>query len=142
MGASGTGPSFICPDDNDGGKLSKFTVSDTINGNGALDYKIGLLTSDEVLYAGSVDYLVSQALSYTSSSINNYLKENATSNWYWSFSPNNFSNNAYLFRFGVSGSMSEYLATSAYGLRPAVSLISTTTISGGTGTSSNPFVIN
>ena len=142
VGASGTGPSFICPDDNDGGKLSKFTVSDTINGNGALDYKIGLLTSDEVLYAGSVDYLVSQALSYTSSSINNYLKENATSNWYWSFSPNNFSNNAYLFRFGVSGSMSEYLATSAYGLRPAVSLISTTTISGGTGTSSNPFVIN
>ena len=34
--AGGTGPSLICPNDNNGGKLSKFAVSDTEYGNGAL----------------------------------------------------------------------------------------------------------
>ena len=29
-------PSFVCPNDNNGGKLSKFTVDDTKYGNGAL----------------------------------------------------------------------------------------------------------
>ena len=45
-------PSLICPNDNNGGKLSKFTVSDTTKGNGNLTYKIGLLTADELAYAG------------------------------------------------------------------------------------------
>ena len=45
----GTGPSLICPKDNNGGKLSKFTVDDTVYGNGDLDYKIGLLTVDEMV---------------------------------------------------------------------------------------------
>ena len=39
-------PTLICPNDNNGGKLSKFTVKDTTNGNGNLTYKIGLLTAD------------------------------------------------------------------------------------------------
>ena len=52
----GTGPSLICPNDNNRGKLSKFTVSDTTYGNGALkNYaKIGLLTDDEIAFAGSI----------------------------------------------------------------------------------------
>lgn len=45
-------PTLICPKDNNNGKLSKFTVRDTINGNGNLTYKIGLLTADEVVFAG------------------------------------------------------------------------------------------
>ena len=53
--ANGTGPTFICPDDNNGGKLSKFTVKDTNNGNGNLNYKIGLLTVDEILFAGNIN---------------------------------------------------------------------------------------
>ena len=51
----GDSPSLICPNDNLGGKLSKYTVSDKINGNGDLDKKIGLLTADEVVYAGGVN---------------------------------------------------------------------------------------
>ena len=47
-------PSLICPNDNNGGKLSKFTVDDTTNGNGNLTYKIGLLTADEIAFAGSI----------------------------------------------------------------------------------------
>mgnify|MGYP004442747323 CR=1 FL=1 len=51
----GDSPSLICPNDDLGGKLSKYTVSDKINGNGDLDKKIGLLTADEVVYAGGVN---------------------------------------------------------------------------------------
>ena len=50
--ASYANPSLICPNDNNGGKLSKFTVSDTTNGNGKLTYKVGLLTADEIVFAG------------------------------------------------------------------------------------------
>ena len=46
--------SLICPNDYNGGKLSKYTVSDTTNGNGDLTYPIGLLTADEIMYAGGV----------------------------------------------------------------------------------------
>ena len=142
-GTVGTGPTLICPLDNDEGKLSKLTVSDTINGNGALDYKVGLLTVDEVLYAGSIDWYGYRALNYNNSSINSYLKENATSNWYWSFSPNIFfgSTASVLYVEGDCSVGINWVA-SAGGLRPAVSLTSATTISGGNGTSSNPFVIN
>lgn len=48
--------SLICPNDYNGGKLSKYTVSDTNNGNGDLTYPIGLLTADEIMYAGGVAY--------------------------------------------------------------------------------------
>ena len=140
-GPVGTGPTLICPLDNDGGKLSKLTVSDTINGNGALDYKIGLLTVDEVLYAGSIDFYGYKTLNYSDSSINNYLKENA-SNWYWSFSPDHFSGVAFVLHVGDDGYVVDNRVTDASGLRPAVSLTSATTISGGNGTSSNPFIVN
>ncbi len=45
-------PSLECPKDKLKGNLSKFTVSDKDNGNGDLDYKIGLLTVDELMFAG------------------------------------------------------------------------------------------
>ena len=140
-GPVGTGPTLICPLDNDGGKLSKLTVSDTINGNGTLDYKVGLLTVDEVLYAGSIDWSGYQALNYSDSSINSYLKENA-SDGYWTISPSYFDGDARVLNVGGSGSVGNNWVKSTLGLRPAVSLTSTTTISGGNGTSSNPFIVN
>ena len=142
-GPVGTGPTLICPLDNDGGKLSKLTVSDTINGNGALDYKIGLLTVDEVLYAGSIDYLGYKALNYSSSSINSYLRENVASGLsYWTFSPYTFFSSASVLVVGGFGFANWTQVSYTFGLRPAVSLTSATTISGGNGTSSNPFVIS
>ena len=141
-GTVGTGPTLICPLDNDGGKLSKFTVSDTINGNGALDYKVGLLTADEVLYAGSIDLYGYNALNYSDSSIHSYLSENA-SNWYWTLSPGYFDPyGTYTLCVGGYDDVDTQWVEVLLGLRPAVSLTSTTTISGGNGTSSNPFVIN
>ena len=51
--SSNIASSLICPNAGSDNKLSKFTSSDTTYGNGALNgYKIGLLTVDEVAFAG------------------------------------------------------------------------------------------
>ena len=122
----GSGPTLICPADNDGGKLSKFTVEDTKNGNGNLDYKIGLLTLDEIIYAGGK---------------NSYLNKNAGT--YWPANPGYFEGNvvfSWLIRYdGLIGTVG---MTGINALRPAIALKSNTTISGGNGTAANPFVVN
>ena len=140
-GTVGTGPTLICPLDNDDGKLSKFTVSDTINGNGALYYKIGLLAIDEVLYAGSLDWYGYQALNYTDVSINSYLRENATSSWYWTISPDYYSSGAVILNVDVGGNLNHAWDIVNGALRPAISLKSDVTISSGNGTSSDPFLV-
>ena len=130
--ASTKQPTLKCPNDNNGGKLSKFTVDDTTNGNGNLTYKIGLLTADEIAFAGSIAYTYNRST---------YLQENTGTTWWWSLSPNYFNgagagvwdvNSGYLYAYhGVS----DY-----YGLRPAISLVSSTNVTGN-GTSDNPYVV-
>ena len=126
-------PSLKCPNDKNGGKLSKFTVSDTTNGNGNLAYKIGLLTADEISYSGSI------GATYNNST---YLNENALSNSWWTLSPYNFystDNKAYMYY--VAGGAFGWGFTITLGLRPAIALTSSTTISGGTGTSEDPYIV-
>ena len=131
-GSGGTGPSLICPNDNNGGKLSKFTVDDTTNGNGNLSYKIGLLTADEIAFSGSIAYTYNRST---------YLQENTGTTWWWSLSPSHFGGDgAYVWRVG-SGSLEVYIVFSDRGLRPAISLISSTSVTGN-GTSDNPYIIN
>ena len=128
-------PSLICSNDNNGGKLSKFTVSDTANGNGNLAYKIGLLMADEIAFAG-----------YANSSYNsvNYLQENATGASWWSLSPNSF-NYGYAYGWCGGGSLGVLsphgVSEDYYGVRPAISLVSNIEISGGTGTSEDPYIV-
>ena len=130
--ASYASPSLICPNDNNGGKLSKFTVKDTTNGNGNLTYKIGLLTVDEIAFAGSIYYTNNRST---------YLQENTGTNW-WSLSPDVFGQagdaGAWLVESGYLNFSPVY---SNYGLRPSISLVSSTTISGGSGTSEDPYVV-
>ena len=130
--ASYASPSLICPNDNNGGKLSKFTVSDTTKGNGNLTYKVGLLTADEIAFSGSIAY------TYNSST---YLQENTGTTLWWSLSPNNFNGS----RAGVwdvnSGRLDFNRVSDNLGVRPAVSLISSTCVTGD-GTSENPYVVN
>ena len=130
-------PSLVCPDDNNGGKLSKFTVSDTINGNGDLTYKIGLLTADEIAFSGLIAISADGHNNYST-----FLQENTGNSRYWSMSP-------FLLYYGTSrvatvtnghidsgGSVNGNSA-----LRPAISLVSDTEISGGSGTSEDPYVV-
>ena len=139
--SSSVGPSLICPNDNNGGKLSKFTVSDTTNGNGTLTYMAGLLTADELALAGYASGLQNSST---------YLQENATDTSWWSLSPVFFRGDEYLrvaeyyvFIWDVNnGTLSYDYSGSGMGLRPAISLVSTTTISRGTGTSEDPYVVN
>ena len=138
----GSGPTLVCPNDNDGGKLSKFTVNDTINGNGKLIYKIGLLTVDETIFAGNVNWLLYGNIYSRDSSVINYLSENVKSS-YWLLSPSFFGGTTSVTNATNSVMVDENSGVkSLFGLRPAISLISTTTISGGKGTSSNPFIVN
>ena len=130
-------PSLKCPNDNNGGNLSKFTVSDTTNGNGALDYKIGLLTMDEVIFAGNYSYYNGEY---------NYLWENTGGIKYWSLTPTWFTgadacmsviNNNRI----STGDDCDPVVMGAR-IRPAIALTSSTTISGGTGTSEDPYIVN
>ena len=129
--ASTKQPTLKCPNDNNGGKLSKFTVDDTTNGNGNLTYKIGLLTADEIAFAGSIAYTYNRST---------YLQENTGTTWWWSLSPNNFYG-GYAGVWSVySGRLSNDGVINDYGLRPVISLISSTNVTGD-GTSENPYVV-
>ena len=124
-------PSLICPADKNNGNLSKLTVKDKINGNGALSYKIGLLTVDEMAFAGCI---------YRTSNANVYLQENASSNNWWIMTPDRYKNHAYIWMASTDSALLTYAAYYSYGLRPAISLTSSVTASG-TGTSEDPYIV-
>ena len=123
--AGGTGPSLKC-----NGELSKITS------------KVGLITADELAYAG---------YAYRLKNSTTYLQENATDNWWCSLSPVFFSSNVYVWDAGGSavvwgvndslGSFGFVGVSNSIGVRPSISLISLTTISGGFGTSEDPYII-
>ena len=124
-------PSLICPKDNNGGKLSKFTMDDTINGNGNLTYKIGLLTADEIALSGSI---------FNSVNRSTYLQENTGTTWWWSLSSGKFAGISSSVWNVHSGVLSDVGVNSSDGLRPAISLISSTNVTG-SGTSEDPYKV-
>ena len=133
--AGGTGPSLICPNDNNGGKLSKFTVSDTKYGNGALSgyAKVGLLTADEIAFAGGA---------YDTTTSTYYIGNTNTVYW-WALSPYGFNGSAYV--WDVRGNLgypnNDYVNYTAGGVRPSLSLSSRVKISSGIGSATNPYKI-
>ena len=112
--AGGTGPSLKC-----NGELSKITS------------KVGLITADEIAFSGSI---------FGNYNRSTYLQENTGTNWWWSLSPGSFSGG----NAGVWGVFSGYLGYdnvgSVDGVRPVISLISSTNVTGD-GTSENPFIV-
>ena len=129
--ASYASPSLVCPNDNNGGKLSKFAVSDTTKGNGNLTYKIGLLTADEIAFAGSM------LATYNYST---YLQENSGATWWWSLSPFIFSGSKANVWVVFSGNLNSVDVDYTIGLRPAISLVSSTNVTG-SGTSEDPYKV-
>ena len=114
--AGGTGPSLKC-----NGELSKINL------------KIGLITADELAYAG---------YAYSQNNTTIYLQENAADTYWWSLSPDNF-NGGHAHVWYVSGSngiFDYYSVDSIYGVRPSISLKPFTNVTGD-GTSSSPFVV-
>ena len=115
--AGGTGPSLKC-----NGELSKITS------------KVGLITADELAYAG---------YAYNMSNTATYLQENATDTYWWSLSPYFFSGDlAYVWSvYGGNGHFDFRDVHFSNGERPSISLKSTTNVTGD-GTSEKPYVVN
>ncbi len=115
--AGGTGPSLKC-----NGELSK------------INSKIGLITADELAYAGYAFNLVNSTT---------YLQENATSDYWWSLSPYSFSGDSARV-WAVVGSLGGFGSGDVYGttgVRPSISLKPSTNVTG-EGTSSSPYIIS
>ena len=123
-------PQFACPQSND-----LYTTTTNSKGNKALDYPIGLITSDEVAYAGGVWGVY--AVINTS-----YLY---TGDYFWTISPSHFNgSNANVGNVDYRNSLTYYFVGDAGGggARPVINLKSTVEIvEGGDGTVSNPYVI-
>ena len=115
--AGGTGPSLKC-----NGELSK------------INSKVGLITADELAYAG---------YAYGKNNTTTYLQENATDTYWWSLSPHGFYGDSadVCYVSGSYGFFGDFSVDNTYGVRPSISLISSTTISSGSGTSEDPYVI-
>ena len=115
--AGGTGPSLKC-----NGELSK------------INSKVGLITADELAFAG---YARGLANSIT------YLQENATDDYWWSLSPLAFSGGSTVVWVvgGGNGVFNNRLVVNILGIRPLISLRSTTNVTGN-GSSETPYIIS
>mgnify|MGYP004688507991 CR=1 FL=1 len=112
----------------------KFTTK-AINGNGALTYPVGLITADEMAYAGG--------RYYSSSSDANRSFYLYTGSYFWALSPSDFvGSGAGEFTLGSDGILYYYNVITSNGVRPSVSLQPGIAMTGGgSGTAADPFVI-
>ena len=124
-------PSLKCTNMND-----RFTVN-TSNGNGALTYPVGLITTDEAVLSGGKAFDVANNSYITNTEY--YLFDNF---WYWSMTPEAFAGDyALVDRVYDNGNVSDASVNYNLGaVRPVVSL-RPDAISGGNGTMSNPFFV-
>ena len=100
------------------------------NSSDLLKIPIGLITADEVIMAG---------LPRSGSTTSNYLY---TGQNYWTMSPYYYYGNAVVFIVWSDGDLnSTYVNSTTVGVRPVINLKSSVQITGGNGSSSNPYVI-
>ena len=115
-------PIFNCLDSSD-----LFTTKGSTNGNKALDYPIGLITADEIAFAGGVYNIVNQ---------NYYLY---TGQDYWTLTPYHFWGNAGMYYVSSEGPLRSGLNVNyPSGARPVVNLKADVKLTG-SGTSTNPY---
>ena len=118
-------PDYKCPVASD-----KFTTT-TVKGNGKLSYPVGLISADEITFAGL-------PAGKTNNSFYLY-----TGDYYWAGSPYEFSggSDAYGFRVGVVGSLSYGRVSGNRGVRGVVSLSSESKLLG-SGTYNDVYTVN
>lgn len=128
-------PTLTCGKNINDNRISKFTAYDNVYGNGALNgYKIGLLTADEVAYAGNVSVYISDEGSQY------YLYKNSYGKNWLTMSP--FYGPASIIHINSSspGLISGSSITYEHGVRPSIALDKNILVTG-TGTSSNPYIV-
>ncbi len=121
-------PTFKCNT-----KDNLFTTSSNTNGNEKLTYPIGLITIDEVSFAGGI-YDISNNGYYLYTGLN-----------YWTMSPSHFDSEGYAYVIYVEsdGDLEDqaYLSNS-FGVRPVINLKADTQFKpDGDGSSTNPYIV-
>ncbi|CCY89033.1 unknown [Mycoplasma sp. CAG:956] len=122
-------PQFTCPE------LSRdlYTTAASSIGNKALTYPVGLITYDELVYAG-MDNRHTNKLSWAYSTQH-----------YWTMSPSSFDATlgyAIEWFLNSAGNLTPWWGVGSHlGARPVINLKSDTLITGGIGTGSDPFVV-
>ena len=126
---SNKSPVFTCSTNN------LYTATTSNKGNKSLTSPIGLITADEVAFAGGV---------YGSSNSNSsyYLRTGST---YWTMSPYYFASSGYayvclVYSDGFLGSPDRHVGIATSGVRPVINLKEDTQFTGN-GTSSDPFTV-
>ena len=116
---------LTCPQKNDA-----FTVSDTTNGNGALTYPVGLLSTDEIVLAGG----------WNASNSGYYLY---SGQYWWASSPGGFNGNGAIVRrvYSNGNANDAYFVTYDSGVRPVFNL-KAEVLAQGSGTVSDPYRIS
>ena len=116
---------LTCPQKNDA-----FTVSDTTNGNGALMYPVGLLSTDEIVLAGG----------WYDTNSGYYL--HSGQNW-WASSPGDFNDSRARVRLVYSDGNANYYGSVyfSYGVRPVFNL-KAEVLAQGSGTATDPYRIS
>ena len=110
--------------------INKTASLECSNTNDLYQTKIGLITADEVAYAGG---------KYNTNNSGYYLY---TGNAYWTMSPYYFyGNNAYVLLMYSMGFLSNYGVNNTSGVRPVINLSADTTIKSANGTISSPYEI-
>ena len=121
-------PTFECQNDSD-----LYTISSSRHGNKVLTYPIGLITADEVAFAGGVNGIANNGY---------YLY---TNQYYWTMSPFNFialNSSAGVFLVWTYGAPNRNgVDWNEPGVRPVINLDKNVTISSGDGTIDNPYVV-
>ena len=133
-------PTLTCPADAKGGKAGSYTATDIVNGNGKLrgndgygskPYKIGLLSADEVAFAG---------LTTSSTNTSTFLGYSAEGDTYWTMSSAG-NGSPYEVFFVKDGTSIDYdILTERHYIRPVIALLSSTKVTG-SGTKTDPFVV-
>ena len=118
-------PQFTCPQSND-----LYTTDSSTKGNKALDYPIGLITADEVAYAGGV---------YSVPNSSYYLN---TGDFYWTMSPEAFVwSVAGEWHVNAVGGLAGGGVSYSDGSRQVINLVSGIEVTSGDGTIGNEYII-
>ena len=108
-----------------------FKCSSDGNGKGVVNASVGLLTYDEVVYAGGY---------YGQRNSNYYLNNPAI--YFWTMSPAGFSGSySYVWFVTATGNVYNYSVNSTSTVRPVI-ILNADTLATGSGTSSDPFVVS
>ena len=132
-------PTFKCKDiDNDyftyTGAAQKTTIDQKqTSGTKSLTYPVGLITADEVTFAGGL---------YHQNNTSYYLN-NQSNGSYWTMSPNSAGGggNAGVFIVNSAGNLNSYSVNSTWGVRPVINLKANIKLTG-QGTSSSPYEVS